>query len=168
MYGDGRDGVIDACARKKSFDDMYARLISASPSLRAIPNVKVLDKTPAYIRKLTKVLAKVPEVPCVVSVKGNDTHPALLLAQRKHAKRILVVDHHRLLADPHSTMRLVFSFLGLDWDPSYLDMHGFIHQLSLSHGKCFAEKIAAEFKFSRGGHTPGSRGHKVANVVCQP
>ena len=50
----------------------YTRLILASPTLRAIPNVRVLDKTPAYIRKLTHVLEKTPGVPCVVSVKGEE------------------------------------------------------------------------------------------------
>ena len=119
------------------------------------------------------MLDKVPGVPCVVSVKDNHTHPGLLHAQTHHANRILVVDHGRLVADPHGTMRRVFSFLGLDWDPSYLSMRGFVQQLALAHGKCGAERIAAEFAFSPGAHTiPAyagiTRRHQRANKSSLP
>ena len=155
-------GGLRSIRSASGFDDMYARLIAASPTLRAIPNVKVLDKTPAYIRRLTTVLNKVPGVPCVVSVKGNSTNPELLNAQRHHASRILVVEHEQLVADPHGTMRQVFGFLRLHWLPSYLSMRGFVQQLALSHSKCGSERIAGEYAFRVGAHTPGSKGRGVA------
>ena len=98
---------LQSICNASDFNDMYAKLILASPTLHAIPNVKILDKTPAYIYKLTAVLDKVPGVPCVVSVKNDDhiNHPQLLKAQR-----------HR-----------VFIFLKLKWVRSYLRMTWFVH-----------------------------------------
>jgi hypothetical protein len=159
---------LQGIRRARNFDDMCARLILASPTLTAIPNARVLDKTPAYIRELSHVLDKAPGVPCVVIVKDKVVHNGLRLAQKHHAKRILVVDHHLLMVGAHATMQRVFKFLGLHWDPGYLSMRGFIQQLALSHGKCPAEKIMSEFAFSPGAHTPGSKGHQSQRNWLSP
>jgi hypothetical protein len=148
----------------RDFEDMYARLARESPTLRAIPGVRVLDKTPRYFYALGGVLDKVPGVPCIVTVK--DPHDPFreggpLHGARRHAARINVVHYRNLTADPHGTMRRIFDFLGLEWDPSYLHMRGFVQQLALSHGESRAEEIASHFAFKRNGHTPGSKGHSV-------
>ena len=151
-----------------SFAHMYARLIQESPTLKAIPKVRVLDKTPRYAYNLPAVLRKVPGVPCVVSVKGNATDPSVYEALRLYPQRVLLVEHEALLADPSAAMREVFAFLrthqekaedraALHWQDSYLGMGGFAEQLALSDSDaCEVAQIAEVYRFRPGAHTPGS------------
>lgn len=43
----------------------YARLAAVSPAIKS-PDVALVDKTPRYLEHLPEVLAKVPDVPCIV------------------------------------------------------------------------------------------------------
>ena len=152
------------------FANMYARLILESPTLKAIPNVRVLDKTPRYAYNLPAVLRKAPGVPCVVSVRGNATDPSVYEALRLYPQRVLLVEHEALLAEPSATMRTVFAFLrehqdeeeeedrtALRWEDSYLSMRGFAEQLALSDSDaCEVAQIAEVYRFRPGAHTPGS------------
>ena len=145
--------------------DMYALVAERSPTLRAIPNVRVLDKTPtAYFTQLDDVMRRAPGVPVILM--GGESNPSVERAKADPTlrRRIYRAHIHELRADPHVVMSGIFGFLGLHWERSYLNMTGFRSQLNLSHSECITEHIARLFTFKVGQHTPGSRGNENPNA----
>jgi hypothetical protein len=111
---------------------------------------ELVDKTPGYIYKLPRVMAQAPGVPVVVIVKDRYSHrqsymrghknpnnpqgikthnniydrgiKALGVAKSLYPDRIKVVQYETLIERPNEVMKDVYDFVGLDWDPRYLNM----------------------------------------------
>ena len=43
---------------------------------------------------------------------------------KEYPNRILVINHDDMMSQPASVMKRVFTFVGLTWDPGYLNMTG--------------------------------------------
>jgi len=127
------------------WEELYRRL---AERFRPGEQVRVLDKTPRYMERLPEVMAKVPGVPAVVIVrdpralfwswlKRAGERPADWLAtfagrylsyaagyraalDAGLESRLLLVRHEDLSLHPEEEGRRIFSFLGLDFDPSYV------------------------------------------------
>ena len=112
------------------FFDMYERLIEVDGYFRAMPRgVRVLDKSPCYVRDLSAVLRRVPGVPCIVMVKGGVRPSGLVEAiEAGLGSRIMEVGYRVFLQRPQAVMRRVIQFLNLDvsaWrDEFLLNMDG--------------------------------------------
>ena len=142
-WGLAREEMEQVCAAG-DWDEMYARLAE-----RFGPGIRVFDKTPKYLERLDEVLARVPGVLAVVIVRDPRAlfwswrkreeepredwikrfarrylayaagHQRALAAG--HGDRILLVQHESFSLDPAGEGRRVFEFLGLDFDPAYLE-----------------------------------------------
>jgi len=132
------------CSAPK-WEELYRRLAAR---FRPGEGVRIFDKTPRYMERLADVMAKVPGVPVVVIVrdpralfwswlKRAGERPADWLATyagryRSYAagyaaardaglqSRLLLVRHEDLSLRPEDEGRRIFSFLGLEFDPSYV------------------------------------------------
>lgn len=122
--------------------DLYAGLRRLSPLMRNA--TEILDKTPRYIYELTTIVERAPGIPVVVihkekpdqlaswakrGVTGDQAvrryDVALASFEKAYAEypdRILPVNYTDLIGDPDSTMRRVFGFVNLSWDPAYATM----------------------------------------------
>lgn len=127
--------------------EMYAKLRSHAPASKLHPGSRVVDKTPRYIYNLVNVMDRAPGVPVVVTVKSDDDqisawarrgmthHDAKMAVQaattelyralNAHPGRVHVVNMTEFAADADATMRRVFDFLGLPWNPEYASLAGF-------------------------------------------
>jgi hypothetical protein len=127
------------------WEELYGRL---AERFRPGEQVRVFDKTPRYMECLPEVMAKVPGVPVVVIVRdpralfwswlkrAGERPPDWLstFAGRYHSyaagyraalaaglgDHLLLVHHEDLSLHPADEGRRIFSFLGLDFDRSYV------------------------------------------------
>lgn len=127
------------------WEEMYRRL---AERFRPGERVRVFDKTPRYMERLSEVMAKVPGAPVVVVVRDPralfwswlkragerpiDWLEAYPVRYRSYAAgyqaalqaglgdRLLLVRHEDLSLHPQEELQRVFSFLDLDFEPGYL------------------------------------------------
>ena len=132
-WGNVTDAGLESLLAAECHADMYERLTTASPGLRAQPpGTRVLDKAPRYVCELDDVMRRAPGIPVVVIHKGprSTLPPGARRAIDGEAFRrdVLVVSYERdLVEDAPSTMRRVYDHLGLGaaaWRDEFLNMTG--------------------------------------------
>ena len=82
------DGDIEYICSSEDWFEAYERLRERSPLVKN-KNSLIIDKTPRYLLKLSKVLKKIPNIPCVLMVR--DPRAVIcsnLLGVEKHSKKL--------------------------------------------------------------------------------
>jgi len=147
--------------------EMYTQLrrYSGLYSHPSNKNSLILDKTPLYVRMLVDVMDRSPDVPVVVTEKSFDDQMKSLNkrgvkkklakliikikddnlreALGKYPDRLHIVNMTAFYLEPHTVMRQVFEFLGLEWQPEYLTMDALNSKLSLGTKKTLPFDTAA-------------------------
>ena len=180
-----RDAFVTQAA---CFAEMYRRVHQASPLFSAAAKTQdswMVDKTPAYVYNLTRILQLTPNVPIVVTVKDEAAQLQSLVkrgVRRKgalqrlaaferslqdalaseHAHRLILVNMTHLYQHPNVVMANVFDTLGLaPWDPAYLTMEA-LNKKGAPLGRC----VVPAFEHSANASSPASS-KVVAGQGCQ-
>ena len=149
LTNDQRDELL----RAKCVAEQYNLLRRHSPIYKALNTSWIVDKTPAYYNQLYSIMKRTPGVPFVVTQKDDDAirssfrkrnestrtietklrvfHSELHKAQRHFSDRLFVMNYTAFTERPDEIMTQVFSFLGLQWDSSYLTNNEFNQKGSL-------------------------------------
>ena len=105
----------------------------------------IVDKTPRYLHHLVEIMKETPGIPVIVTNRDQehlrmsyrkrgysdhfiDTQMKIAgeqidLATKRYPGRIKIVDTTQWLTKPNEIMEDVFDFLGLQWNPEYLNMN---------------------------------------------
>lgn len=142
-----KDEDLMRIRRSPDFLSMYERLRHVSKIASKMPGVRLIDKTPRYMKELD-VLRKVPaNIPVLISYK--ETKPSALIKAEKEPRlrdRIFGVEHYSLVMDPNYHMKQVLTFLGWHpdaWDDRFVNMTGVYDKLKPVLGECMAAHTAA-------------------------
>ena len=137
-----------------------------SPTYAALNTSWLVDKTPAYYHNLFAIMQRTPNIPVIVTLKDDedirksiqkrkvdapninkrlaDFHRELELAKKYFPERLFILNYTSLIEDPNKNMDMLFSFLRLRWDPSYLTNHNFNQK-----GKLFGRPPSSGFNTTR-------------------
>lgn len=159
---DQRDEMLQA----RCLAEQYNLLRKHSPYYKVLTTSWLVDKTPAYYKNLHQIMQRTPDVPFVVTQKDDESmrmsfrkrkmeessiekilgtfHEQLDLARKHFPERLYVLNHTALTEDPNRTMEGMFSFLGMQWDPSYLTNDEFNQK-----GQLFGRPPSPGFNASR-------------------
>ena len=129
--------------------EMYSRLRQFSPLFLRQPNQHslLLDKTPGYFWRLTKVMDRTPGIPVVVTRKTDEAmvrslkkrnftdawiersifefDRSIKQAAAKYPDRLYIANTTLWYDEPDKVMKGVYDFLGLEWKSEYLTMEAF-------------------------------------------
>jgi hypothetical protein len=140
------DQQMDYILSTDEWYDAYNRLYSESNVINQ--NIKyIFDKTPIYLKYLPEVLRKVPQTPCIVISRDPRAVIASWTKRRDNVNidvacnryisyckgyekavnqnlsdRVLKISYESLCKNPVKTAKFVFDFIGLDFDPNYLNL----------------------------------------------
>jgi len=142
LNNESRDIVVNA----RCIAERYRNLHTYSPIFHYGDHEDnlIVDKTPRYLYTLVDVMEKTPGIPVVITNKEESQMWAsykkrgyaddFINSKIRHAKkqieaamkkfpgRIKIVDTTSWLENPNEIMEDVYDFLGLEWNPEYLNM----------------------------------------------
>jgi len=132
---------MDQICDSKTWHEMYSKIIKYSPLFNGTKNC-ILDKTPAYMPILDKVLKKV-DSSCLVTYKKIDFQyisykkrgwalsqfetryklymKGLFKALTKYPKRIMILNHYNLCKNTFEEIEKIFKFIKLDFSIKYFE-----------------------------------------------
>jgi len=126
--------------------EQYNLLGKYSPIYSGALNTSwLVDKTPGYVYDLYAIMQRTPKVPVIVTQKDDNSirqsfekrgsynnteriksfHRELELVKKHFSERLFVLNYTAFTEDPDRIMTMLFSFLGLRWDPMYLTLEKF-------------------------------------------